>query len=92
MRRTNSQRTAPFFCCAHALEKVVNTITAIDVPTAKCWPCSPAMPCLPNDHSTIGTVTAPPPMPSSPAKNPAAAPTAASGSNTSMLHIALPPL
>ena len=21
MRRTNSQRTAPFFCCAHALEE-----------------------------------------------------------------------
>ena len=37
MRMTVCQSMDCFLCCAATLERVVNSITAKDVPTAKCW-------------------------------------------------------
>ena len=37
IRRTVAQSMACFLCWAYILEKVVNTITAKEVPMARCW-------------------------------------------------------
>ncbi len=76
MRFTTSQRTTPRLACARVLDTEVNRIVAIPVPTARWSRCSRGRPCASKSHTSSGIISAPPPMPSIPAKKPAAAPTA----------------
>jgi hypothetical protein len=56
------------------LESEVKKITAIEVPSARRITCSAGSACAPNAQTSSGTVTAPPPMPSRPARKPTATP------------------
>jgi hypothetical protein len=58
------------------LDREVNMIVAMAVPSAMCRMCSAGSPCAVNTNTSIGTTTAPPPMPSSPARKPTTAPSA----------------
>lgn len=58
------------------LETEVNMMVEIAVPSARCMMCSAGSPCAVNTHTSIGTMTAPPPMPSNPAKKPTTEPIA----------------
>src|SRR5215467_1234813 len=82
-----SQRIAPRAAWARTLATEVNRIVAIAVPTARCRICAFGSPCASNRITSSGTMIAPPPMPSIPAKNPTAAPIAAYPSHHSTLLV-----
>jgi hypothetical protein len=54
----------------------VGTITASDVPIARCISTAVGIPSSGNTSASAGTMTTPPPRPSMPAMSPASAPTA----------------
>ena len=76
MFRAMSQRIAPRAACARTLATEVNRMVAMPVPTARCRMCDLGRPWASNRITRSGTMIAPPPMPSIPAKNPTAAPMA----------------
>jgi len=76
MRRTSVQSTPPSPWCARTLELEVNTIDAMPVPRARCTTWSGASCWAVNIAASNGTSVMPPPMPSSPARKPMAAPVA----------------
>ena len=69
-----SLRTAPCAWCARAPEAVASTIAASDVPSARCITWPGAKPKATNTSPRVGTIIEPPPMPSSPEKNPTKTP------------------
>ena len=71
-----AQSTAPCAWCARMLAMDVNMMVAIAVPRATWRMCADAMPCAVNTSTSMGTITAPPPIPSRPARKPTAAPIA----------------
>jgi len=73
---TMRHSTAPRRLCARKLDTDVNMMLAMDVPRARCMIASGAAPCRARQNASMGTMTSPPPMPSNPARTPAAAPTA----------------
>ncbi len=77
-RFTMSQRTAPRLWWAYTLESDVNMIVAIDVAIAILTVRSEATPCLPRMKVINGTISMPPPIPSSPARKPEPRPSKAS--------------
>ena len=77
-RFTMSQRTAPRLWWAYTLESDVNMIVAIDVAIAILTVRSDATPCLPRMKVINGTISMPPPIPSSPARKPEPRPSKAS--------------
>src|SRR5882672_4950880 len=77
MSRAMSQRIAPRAAWARTLATEVKRMVAIPVPTARCRMCARGSPCASNRITSSGTMIAPPPMPSIPAKKPTAAPMAA---------------
>ena len=74
MALTMGHNTPPLAWCARVLDIDVITIDAIEVPSAKCTTYCGAIPCAKNMLVSIGTIIPPPPMPSSPAINPAKSP------------------
>jgi hypothetical protein len=74
--RAMRQSTAPCAWCARMLAIEVNMMVAIAVPRATCRICSSGKPCAVNTKTSSGTSTAPPPMPSRPARKPTDAPIA----------------
>src|SRR4029078_11004837 len=56
------------------LESEVKKITAIEVPSARRMTCSAGSACAPSTQTSSGTVIAPSPMPSRPAREPTAMP------------------
>ncbi len=76
MARAMPQSTAPCAWWARMLDREVNMMVAIAVPSAVCRMCAGGNPCALNTNTSMGTMTAPPPMPSRPARNPTAAPIA----------------
>ncbi len=76
IRRTMSQRTPPRLACARMLDTDVKRIVAIPVPTARWSRCSRGRPWASKSQTRSGIISAPPPMPSMPAKKPTAAPVA----------------
>ena len=74
MLRKMSQCTAPRALWARALEMEVIMMLASEVPRAICWTYSGGTPCPGKIATSMGTMTMPPPTPSSPARTPATAP------------------
>jgi hypothetical protein len=74
--RAIRQSTAPCAWCARMLERDVKTMVAIDVPSATCNRCSGGRRCAVKTKTSIGTLSAPPPIPSKPARKPAIKPIA----------------
>ena len=77
MFRAMSQRIAPRAAWARTLATEVKRMVAIAVPTARCRICAFGSPCASKNQTRSGTMIAPPPIPSIPAKKPTTAPTAA---------------
>ena len=71
---TMSQRTAPWSWWARMLEIEVNTMVAIEVPSARCMLCSTGNACAVNSMNSSGTMVRPPPTPNRPATKPAKTP------------------
>ncbi len=69
--RAAGQCTLPRRWCASNEEIAVGMMAASDEPTARCIRCPPGTPCPASSHASAGTITSPPPIPSSPASNPA---------------------
>ena len=74
MDRTTPQLTFLLRLWARELEMEVNTMLPIEVPRAMSMMRSCGTPCHLNAKTSIGTMTMPPPTPSSPARTPATAP------------------
>jgi hypothetical protein len=60
---------------ARKLDTAVNMILASEVPKARCISMASGMPWRTKQNISMGTMTRPPPIPSSPARTPATAPT-----------------
>ena len=73
-----SQRTAPRWWCARTLEMDVNTMVAMDVAMAIFTARSGDTPRADMMSVMNGTISMPPPMPSSPARKPVQSPNATS--------------
>ncbi len=71
---TMSQRTAPWLWWARMLEIEVNTMVAIEVPSARCMVCSSGKFCAVKTMNSSGTMVRPPPTPNRPATKPAKMP------------------
>ena len=74
MRHTVCQSTAPRRECASALETEVNMMLPSEVASASSMMLSGAKPARPKANTSMGTMTMPPPTPSSPANSPATIP------------------
>jgi hypothetical protein len=73
-RRTMSRSIEPRRACEREDDSAVGTIVAIEVATAMCRATEPGTPAAASAKSSAGTMTMPPPTPSSPASNPPMAP------------------
>ena len=73
--RATAQSTAPKRWCVRTLAAAVKSTPAMAVPSARCRVCSTDSACAVKSAARMGTITIPPPMPSSPASSPMPAPT-----------------
>ena len=88
--QTTRQSTAPRWSCARTDDTEVKRIVASDVAIAMWRMYSAGKPCQVNSAVRNGTISMPPPMPSSPAANPVQAPSSTSAPmNTGLIAPAL---